>query len=174
MENDLSRIQELARRTLGFELQLLDPLPDPEYAFDARRRQYSSIEVMRVFAGVAPAGDTKVVGITECDLFIPVLTFVFGQAQLGGRFAMVSLARLRQEFYGLPADRDVLCDRAVKEVAHELGHTFGLAHCPSLDCAMSLSTDIGQVDAKRAGYCDSCASALRETEPRTSVSGRKR
>lgn len=158
MDRDLSAIEEGAARALGVETRRLDPLPDPLYAYDARRAQYSSVEVMRAFAAAAPAGDSKVIGITERDLFIPMLTFVFGQAQLGGRFAVVSLARLRQEFYGMPPDRDVFLGRAMKEVAHELGHTFGLAHCPDKTCAMSLSTDIRQVDGKRAAYCATCAS----------------
>ncbi len=67
--------------------------------------------------------------LTGRDLFVPVLTFVFGQAQLGGRVAVVSLARLRQEFYGMAPNGEILMERAVKEALHETGHTFGLVHC---------------------------------------------
>lgn len=151
-------------QALGVRTFRLDPLPNPDYALDPRRGQYSSVEVMRAFAAAAPAGNQKVVGITNQDLFIPVLTFVFGQAQLKGRLALVSLARLRQDFYSLPPDHSVLVARAVKEVAHELGHTLGLAHCPDRQCAMSVSTDVLQVDSKRAGYCATCAAMLRESE----------
>ena len=70
-----------------------------------------------------------ILGVTDVDLAIPMLSFLFGQAQLDGRVAVVSLCRLHQEFYGLPADRGLLRERTVKEVLHELGHTFGLAHC---------------------------------------------
>jgi archaemetzincin len=155
-DEDLSAIESGMSRTLGLETQRLNPLPDPDYAYDTRRRQYSSVEVMRAFLAAAPAGDSKVVGITERDLFIPMLTFVFGQAQLGGRLALVSLARLRQEFYGLPPDCSVFVGRALKEVSHELGHTFGLAHCPDRACAMSVSTGVAEVDWKRAEWCRSC------------------
>lgn len=160
MEDDISAIERGIASFLGFETRRLEPLADPAYAFDPRRRQYSSVEVMRALGATAPQDNSKVIGITERDLFIPVLTFVFGQAQLGGRLAVVSLARLRQEFYGLPPDQTVLLSRALKETAHELGHTLGLAHCPDRFCAMSVSTDIRQVDGKRAEYCGGCLKGL--------------
>ena len=87
------------------------------------RRQYGSIPVLETLVERCPADALKLLAVTERDLFIPVLTFVFGQAQLGGRVAVVSLARLRQEFYGLPPNREVFLERALKEALHETGHT---------------------------------------------------
>ena len=88
------------------------------------------------------------------DLFIPVLTFVFGQAQLGGRVGVVSLARLRQEFYGLPAEsRRFSASAPHKEALHETGHLFGLVHCADRACAMSLSTGVRQIDMQAAAFC---------------------
>src|SRR6185437_7575536 len=95
------------------------------------------------------------------DLFIPVLTFVFGHAQLGGRAGIVSLARLRQEFYRLPPDTEVFLARAAKEAVHETGHMFGLVHCADRACAMSLSTGVLQIDAKAASLCRPCAARVR-------------
>jgi archaemetzincin len=101
--------------------------------------------------------DAKVLGISERDLFIPMLTFVFGQAQMDGQYALVSTARLRQEFYGLPGMDPLLDQRLIKEACHELGHAFGLAHCGNAACPMSLSTTIRHVDSKSTEYCDGCA-----------------
>lgn len=131
-------------------------LPAVEFAFDANRAQYRSIAVLEMLSRLCPADGWKLLAITERDLFIPVLTFVFGQAQLDGRVAVVSLSRLRQEFYGLPADDGVLLDRARKEVLHEVGHTFGLVHCAVRSCAMSLATSVRHIDLKQAGYCEAC------------------
>jgi len=80
---------------------------------------------------------------------------------LGGRVAVVSLARLRQEFYGLEPNRDVFLERTYKEVLHEAGHTFGLVHCTERGCAMSLATNVRQIDLKQAAFCGSCGALLR-------------
>ncbi len=141
----------------------LKPFPDPAQAYDAARGQYSSIAIMKDLVRHRPPGAERVLAVTERDLFIPMLSFIYGQAQLQGNVAMISLARLRQEFYGLPANRSLLLVRAVKEALHEVGHTFGLIHCLDGKCPMSLSTNIRQLDAKGAVFCASCVIILQET-----------
>lgn len=136
-------------------------LPPVDFAFDEGRRQYGSIGVLEMLSRECPADAWKLLAITARDLFIPVLTFVFGQAQLGGRVAVISLARLDQQFYGLQPNREVLLERAHKEALHELGHAFGLVHCANRSCAMSLATNVRQIDLKQAEYCAACAANLR-------------
>ena len=136
-------------------------IPSVDFAYDADRRQYGSIAVLEMVVRRCPDDARKLLAVTERDLFVPVLTFVFGQAQLGGRAGVVSLARLRQEFYGLPPNREVLVERAVKEALHETGHMFGLVHCADRSCAMSLATNIRQIDGKQAAFCAPCTARLR-------------
>jgi archaemetzincin len=95
------------------------------------------------------------------DLYIPVLTFVFGEAQLDGMAAIVSTHRLQNQFYGLPHDDDLMLRRLEKEVIHELGHTFGLFHCRQFECVMRSSTYVEEIDLKRADLCDACRSSLK-------------
>jgi archaemetzincin len=139
----------------------------PENSFDVRRKQFSSIAFMLALTQGFPGGADRFIGLTECDLFIPMLTFVFGQAQLNGRVALVSLARLRQEFYGMTPDPELLRFRMKKEIGHELGHSFGLIHCADRGCVMSLATSIQEVDQKSAGFCAPCSRRLppRSVEP---------
>jgi archaemetzincin len=132
-----------------------------EFAFNAERAQYSSIAVLDMLLRQCPPDAGKLLAVTERDLYIPVLTFVFGQAQLGGRVAVVSFARLRQEFYGLAANREIFLERAYKEALHETGHLFGLVHCAEGGCAMSLSTTVRQIDLKDDAFCAACARAVR-------------
>ena len=100
--------------------------------------------------------DARVLGVTACDLYVPVLTFVFGEAQLDGNCAVVSLARLQEEFYGMPPRDDLLRERLVKEAAHELGHTFGLRHCADWRCVMASSHAVERLDVKGAEFCGAC------------------
>lgn len=138
----------------------LPALPVPESAFDPKRGQYQSVEIMKMVAQAAPRDAFRVLGITYVDLAIPMLSFLFGQAQFDGPIAVVSLCRLHQEFYGLPAQENLLRERTVKEVLHELGHTFGLVHCSESTCAMSLATHIALVDSKAEQYCARCGMQL--------------
>lgn len=136
--------------------------PEPRHAFDARRQQYSSVTIMRELVTLRPPGSSRLLAVTEKDLFIPMLSFIYGQAQLGGHVAMISLARLRQEFYHMPGSARVTVSRAVKECFHELGHTFGLVHCLDTQCPMALSTNIVQLDQKTADFCHACLVMLTE------------
>ena len=107
-----------------------------------------------------PETDAKIVGLTNVDLFVPVLTFVFGQAQLNGPGAVVSTYRLRNEYYGLRFSASRLYERTVKEIVHEVGHTFGLVHCQDYTCVMHASTYVEEVDLKGASFCSECAAEL--------------
>jgi archaemetzincin len=161
-EPALQWAEEAAAEWLPLPLKRLPALAMPEAAYDTKRRQYQSIEIMKMLAQSAPRDAVRVLGITDVDLAIPVLSFLFGQAQLNGPIALVSLCRLHQEFYELPADLQLLRERTVKEVLHELGHTFGLTHCSQRECAMSLATHIEGVDAKSDRYCQHCGVQLVE------------
>jgi len=136
-------------------------LPAVDFAYDPGRGQYASIAVLEMLTRVCPPDGLKLLAVTGRDLYIPVLTFVFGQAQLDGRVAAVSLARLQQQFYGLPPNQEILVERACKEALHETGHTFGLVHCSDGKCAMALSTNVRQIDLKRNEFCAACSDQLR-------------
>jgi len=133
-------------------------------AFDASRRQYHSSQILLQLIAGLPADSPKLLGITAVDLFIPILTFVFGEAQLDGIGAVVSLHRLDNRFYGLPADQGLLVQRLIKEAIHELGHTFGLLHCINPGCALNASTYVEDIDQKSGEPCLACRQRLRLTQ----------
>ena len=98
--------------------------------------------------------------VTTVDLYVPVLTYVFGEAQLDGKAAVVSTHRLRDELYGLPKNPQRLRERLEKEAVHELGHTFGLIHCHEPNCVMYTSTYAEEIDFKSTYFCETCCSSL--------------
>ncbi|MBI1983317.1 MAG: archaemetzincin family Zn-dependent metalloprotease [Acidobacteria bacterium] len=132
-------------------------------AFDALRGQYNSTRILRQLQELATSESWRVLGISDADLFIPILSFVFGEAQLGPlpvAAAVVSMHRLRQEFYGLPSNPELQAERLLKEALHELGHTLGLRHCPDYRCVMSSSHAVENIDLKTAEFCATCAAAI--------------
>ena len=130
-------------------------------AFDPSRVQYNSSLILQQLIMKPPLDAEKLLGVMEVDLFIPILTFVFGEAQLKGTGAVVSTHRLHNRFYGLPEDREVTTDRLLKEAVHELGHTFGLIHCLQNKCVMNSSTYVENIDQKPAELCPLCQKSVK-------------
>jgi len=131
-----------------------------EEGYDPVRNQYNSTWILSQLLSEAPKEDCKILGVTSVDLFVPVLTFVFGEAQLRGRAAVVSSYRLRDELYGLPKNPERLRERLEKEAVHELAHTFGLVHCRRPECVMHSYTYAEEIDLKSKNFCSTCSVLL--------------
>jgi archaemetzincin len=143
--------------------EILWPALDPAFSLHAERQQFHSSEILAAMQSYISRDTWKLLGITGNDLYIPILTFVFGEAQLGGASAIVSYHRLTQEFYGLPPDLDLLANRLLIESVHELGHTLHLTHCEEFRCAMASSHAVEWIDIKDSGFCEDCL--VKATQP---------
>lgn len=137
---------------------ILSQTLDPSFARHAERQQYHSSELLAAMGNYVNRNTWRLLGVTSLDLYIPILTFVFGEAQLTGNRAVVSYHRLRQEFYGLPADLDLVANRLLIEAVHETGHTLGLTHCHDYRCVMAASHAVEWIDIKDSGFCETCLS----------------
>lgn len=149
----LGRRARIAARGLG----------RPDYAFAPARDQYWADPILRRLAALRLNAE-RLLGVADLDLFAPGLNFIFGQAQIGGPAAVIALARLRPEFWGLPADPQLLLQRAIKEAVHELGHTYGLRHCHDPNCVMYFSNTLAETDRKSDCFCPA-----HETDVRTAL-----
>lgn len=125
-----------------------------DFAYISSRKQYAAPLILRKLGEFKEWG--KILAIMDVDIFAPQLNFIFGEAELNGKYAIISTARLKQEFYGFPPDEKLFKERIQKEAMHELGHTFGLLHCPSPECVMHFSNSLKDTDLKQAKFCKYC------------------
>jgi len=143
------------------EVKRQNPMPIPEDAFHPARKQYSSSLILKKLRGLVRSEKQEIaLAIANVDLYAEGLNFVFGEAEFGGRCAVISLTRLRQGFYSLPEKKALFTERAIKEAVHELGHVFGIEHCPHPECVMHFSNSLMDTDKKSASFCSRCRGIL--------------
>jgi len=129
-----------------------------EKDFDRNRKQYRSNVILNTLQGYAAQRKdvARVLGIVDADIFVPELNFVFGEATCPGKVALISLWRLKPEFYEESPHMELFAARSVKEAVHEIGHTLGLRHCSRSACVMHFSNSILDTDRKQSLLCDHC------------------
>jgi len=153
----LEKVKEELKSTFRIVSEIAQKEKLPKSAFNPFRNQYRSYQILdfleKNFKG-------RILGITKQDLYTEGLNFVFGQAKMKGRVAVVSIARLDPTFWHQPEDKELVEKRAVKECIHEIGHMLGLTHCDTRGCVMNFSNTIGDVDKKTKFLCNSCKSQL--------------
>lgn len=156
---DIESICMDVKAAFNYEVIFRKTVFDFGLTFDANRLQYNSTQILHILLRSDKIkNDSKAILLTDLDLFVPILTHVFGEAELNGRVAVVSSHRLHSEYYGLPKNIGLIQERITKEIIHELGHTFGLLHCKYADCVMQSSTYVEDVDLKGMNFCNSCKS----------------
>jgi archaemetzincin len=128
--------------------------------YDPKRRQYDGNKILKSLDSIDDPKVLKTVGLFRVDLFIPILTYIFGQAIFNGKTGIASIYRLKNEQYGIEVDDDLMLDRFRKVVIHELGHTFGLIHCYVPSCVMRISTYVEDIDQKKLHLCSDCYEKL--------------
>lgn len=143
-------------REFSLPVKIQDGHLDLSEFYDSARRQYDGNKLIKEIDFRFASDTVKILGIFNVDLFIPILTYIFGQAFLNGRAGIASIYRLNNERYGIKTDKKIFVDRIRKEAIHELGHTFGLIHCKNPDCVMRSSTYVEDIDQKSHHLCNQC------------------
>ncbi len=150
----LVRLKKRLEESFKAEVEAVEPMEVPADAYSSNRDQYHSTPILEGVRGFDGACDfDKVLGIIDVDLYVPDLNFVFGEASPAEGVAIISLVRLRQEYYGLPKDEELFLERVVKEAVHELGHLYGLRHCRDHRCVMYFSNSLVDTDRKGSTFC---------------------
>ena len=152
-------IKELPQYS-GVRARILPPLPVPKETFNQWRKQYNAEQMMSILCKTQAAKfidkDVPTLFITDEDIYYDGLNFVFGVEDPVLSASIVSLARLRPEFYDQRPNNFVVTERAVKETIHEVGHQLGMDHCRHPFCVMAFSPSVGDVDSKKKEFCSDC------------------
>ncbi|MFQ5965924.1 MAG: archaemetzincin family Zn-dependent metalloprotease [Candidatus Scalinduaceae bacterium] len=160
-EDILHYTQKELEERLNVEIDIGKQLKDPDYAYNRKREQYHSTLILKRIRNLRLLEYDRVLGIVDVDLYVPELTFVFGEAVIAKKVAVISLVRLRQEFYGLPDNLNLFKKRIITEAVHELGHTYGLRHCSKNNCVMFFSNTLSDTDLKGSVFCKICKKAVK-------------
>jgi len=152
-------------KAFGFPCALAHPLQDIEFAYDPCRNQYFCTALLSKIGERIPVDALRMLGIAGVDLFVPRLNFVFGEAIMNGKVAVISLYRLDPRHYGDQGNTARYLERTLKEAVHELGHTFGLKHCGDSRCVMFFSNSLLDTDRKGSEFCPACSSVIRRGRP---------
>jgi len=156
----LDKVSVFVEHELGFPVRIREGFLDLSEFYDPARRQYNGTSLLKKIESDFADANTKTLGLFNVDLFIPILTYIFGQAFLNGNAGIVSVYRFGNERYGMKPDPELLASRLRKEIIHELGHMFGLIHCTDPVCVMRSGSYVEDIDQKGHDFCNSCRQKL--------------
>lgn len=157
-EELINTVAEELRYSFNILVDIDEPMGLPKEFFNVFRHQFLADKILDY---LSDRFRDKILVITDEDLYTNELNFIFGQAELPGDVAIVSIHRLDPSFYKKSPDKNLLIERAVKEAKHECGHAFfGLKHCSNPTCVMNFSNTIFDVDRKSKNLCDVCKTKI--------------
>jgi archaemetzincin len=155
-------VSKTVQECFGIPTKTCTLLNDIGFAKDNERSQYHSTSILKELEAAAPQNSVKIAALCRVDLFIPILTYVYGEAQLDGKACIVSTHRLH-EGTDISLNNDVFFERITKEIIHELGHTFNLRHCQEPTCLMHYCRNEKDVDRKSNQLCRYCTVLLNDS-----------
>lgn len=153
----LQNLREELKKRFSSSVNVVELKLNLDNFFSIDRKQYFSTQIIAEAIKLTDQFNGKVILLTDVDIFVPALTFIFGEAQLNGKHSIVSVCRLHEEFYSGISNENLLLQRTIKEILHELGHNYGLRHCIDWDCVMHASHGIEEVDIKGNRFCSKCS-----------------
>jgi archaemetzincin len=144
---------------LNREVRYFGDIPLPLEAYNPFRSQYNSTLILSSLRRtVVGKGVDYLMALTSVDLYSSTLNFVFGEAELNGKVAVVSYHRLDGKLLN-QGGKQLFLDRLTKEIVHEFGHVAGLRHCRNPACVMAFSNHVLDTDRKSKMFCHNCLQA---------------
>ncbi|HSQ85918.1 MAG TPA: hypothetical protein VLM43_14485 [Desulfobacterales bacterium] len=148
-ETAVSIVAANLQAIMGLNTDIRPVLSKPDYAYVPGRNQFDAAKIIKTLCSITDGAPLKL-GLIESDLCSPILSFVYGESQLGGKAALVSLHRL----FG--KDPEVTYQRIAKISLHEVGHLLGIRHCWKSTCLMKHSGGLEPLDSLSMYFCSAC------------------
>jgi len=126
-------------------------------SFNENRLQYDVAKTLKKLESIREKSIDKILGILTVDLYVPIFSYVFGEAKQGGKAAVISLYRLGKDTPGKAQPSPTVLERAAKVALHELGHLYNLFHCENEHCLMHFSGGLQDLDSSPLYFCRYCS-----------------
>ena len=159
-QSTVEHLQEDLREVFGCPMVMEPEIEIPSNAYHKKRAQYSATVLLNTVKKKGVSRGDKILGIVDVDIYVEDLNYIFGIADASTSTCIISLTRLRQEYYGNQSDEILFRQRTAKEAVHELGHLFGLGHCSEIRCIMHFSNSLQDTDIKQSTFCSNCMPTL--------------
>jgi archaemetzincin len=138
---------------------LADAVSLPASAWYTPRQRFKADSLLPFLLARKPQNARVIAGITDKDISIKKGTNpdygVMGLGLQPGDACVISIFRLQK---GSPSS-SLLFQRLLKTVLHEIGHNFGLPHCPNRHCIMA-DAEGGLNQDNETGLCEACKKKL--------------
>jgi archaemetzincin len=157
---DVALVERAVRAMLGHDVRRLPRVALPEAAYYPPRKRYRAGRLLTFLNRLLPADATRILGLTAVDISTSKGRYsdwgVIGLGEMPGTASVISSFRCHKKSRGPEHARE----RLAKTAVHELGHTLGLDHCPTVGCLMQdadgkVATSDGEYD-----FCGTCRATL--------------
>jgi archaemetzincin len=132
----------------------------PRRAYYRPRGRYRAEILLEFLAEVAPQGSDRILGLTSSDISTSKPPHedwgILGLASVGGQACVLSSFRCQKK----ARNAAHAVERLAKTAVHELGHTFGLDHCPNRGCIMEDGGGSVLTTDRETDLCADCRAKL--------------